>query len=262
ATTTCVQQSFLAGTTSMSNSSSGKHKYHVALSFAGEDRDYVEKVAARLTADGVSVFYDKYEEVELWGKDLYTHLTEVYEKRAVFTGMFKAEHYQNKLWTNHERKAAQARAFEDSDKEYILPAFFDQAIDVPGLTKTTGHISLANRSPEQVATLIVKKLAAAGIDLPKQFPYGDNAKADVDFPMPKGGAVTKIISDLKSHTWPKQEPAIKAIFHLDWPALTPDQIFVLGRNIYQCADGGENQARGILHDLRRQLARLPDDAAM
>src|SRR6516165_3308139 len=200
---------FPAGTTSMSNSSSGKHKYHVALSFAGEDRNYVEKVAAQLTADGVSVFYDKYEEVELWGKDLYTHLKEVYEKRAVFTVMFISEHYQNKLWTNHERKAAQARAFEDSDKEYILPAFFDKAIEVPGLTKTTGHISLANRSPEQFANLIVKKLSAAGIDLPKQFPYGDNAKADVDFPMRKG-AVTKIISDLKSYTWPRQEPAIKA----------------------------------------------------
>ena len=246
----------------MSNSSSGKHKYHVAPSFAGEDRNYVEKVAAQLTADGVSVFYDKYEEVELWGKDLYTHLKEVYEKRAVFTVMFISEHYQNKLWTNHERKAAQARAFEDSDKEYILPAFFDKAIEVPGLTKTTGHISLANRSPEQFANLIVKKLSAAGIDLPKQFPYGDNAKADVDFPMRKGGAVTKIISDLKSYIWPRQEPAIKAIFDLDWSALTPDQIFVLGRNIYQCADGGENRAKGILHDLRRQLAKLPDDAAL
>ena len=50
-------------------------KYHVALSFAGEDRTYVEKVALQLQAEGVDVFYDKFEEADLWGKDLYTHLS-------------------------------------------------------------------------------------------------------------------------------------------------------------------------------------------
>ena len=210
----------------------------------------------------MNVFYDKYEEVDLWGKDLYTHLKDVYEKRALFTVMFISEHYRDKLWTNHERKAAQARAFAESDKEYILPAFFDKAIEVPGLTKTTGYISLAKKTPEQVANLIVEKLTAAGVDLPKQFSYGDSAKADVDFPMPKGRAVTKIITELKSYTWGVQAPAIKAIFDLDWSALTPDEIFVLGRNIYQCADGGENRAKAILADLRREFATLPEEAAL
>jgi hypothetical protein len=80
--------------------------------------------------------------------------------------------------------------------------------------------------------------------------------------MPKGRVVTKIISDLKSYTWGNQAPAIKAIFELDWSALTPDEIFVLGRNIYQCADGGENHAKAILVNLRRELAKLPEDAAL
>lgn len=35
--------------------------YDVCLSFAGEDRAYVEKVAAYLINQGVQVFYDKYE---------------------------------------------------------------------------------------------------------------------------------------------------------------------------------------------------------
>ena len=100
--------------------------------------------------------------------------------------MFISDHYKDKIWTNHERKAAQARAFAESDMEYVLPAFFDKVIEVPGLTGTTGYISLAKKTPEQVANLIVKKLTAAGVDLPKQFSYGDSAKADVDFPMPKG----------------------------------------------------------------------------
>ena len=60
-------------------------KYHVALSFAGEDRPYVEKVATALQAEGVDVFYDMFEEADLWGKDLYAHLSDVYQNLALFT---------------------------------------------------------------------------------------------------------------------------------------------------------------------------------
>ena len=34
------------------------YKYDIALSFAGEDREYVEKVATLLKENGVRVFYD------------------------------------------------------------------------------------------------------------------------------------------------------------------------------------------------------------
>ena len=145
-------------------------KYHVALSFAGEDRKYVEKVAAQLAADGVEVFYDKFEEATLWGKDLYTHLKDVYENKALFTVMFISRHYRDKVWPKHERESAQARALE-SNKEYILPAFFDESVSVPGLSKTTGRISLTVRTPKEVAELIVKKLKDSGVQLAAQFAY-------------------------------------------------------------------------------------------
>ena len=80
------------------------------------------KVALQLQAEGVDVFYDKFEEANLWGKDLYTHLSNVYQNMAMFTVMFVSDAYHTKLWTNHERKSAWARAFADSS-EYILPAF-------------------------------------------------------------------------------------------------------------------------------------------
>src|SRR5258708_3364727 len=106
-------------------------KYHVALSFAGEDRAYVDAVAKALQKAGVRVFYDRFEDTSLWGKDLYVYLTEIYQERALYTVVFVSEAYKKKLWTNHERKAAQAKAFSDS-KEYILPAFFDRSIEIPG----------------------------------------------------------------------------------------------------------------------------------
>jgi len=50
-------------------------QFDVALSFAGEDREYVEQVADMLRRMGIQVFYDKYELVTLWGKNLYDYLT-------------------------------------------------------------------------------------------------------------------------------------------------------------------------------------------
>lgn len=49
------------------------YKYDITLSFAGEDREYVDKVAQILKDKDVRVFYDKFEEVGLWGKDLGIH---------------------------------------------------------------------------------------------------------------------------------------------------------------------------------------------
>jgi hypothetical protein len=134
-----------------------QYKFDVALSFAGKDRDYVERVADSLKGIGVRVFYDKYEEVELWGKDLYEHLEKVYSEYARYTVMFISEHYEKKLWTNHERKSAQARAFS-SNRVYILPARFDDT-KIPGIPPTIGYIGLSDYTPEQFAELIAKKIA-------------------------------------------------------------------------------------------------------
>jgi len=130
--------------------------FHVALSFAGEDRRYVERVASALREMGLRVFYDKHEVASLWGKDLYTHLREVYTRRAMYTVMFISKHYGEKLWTNHERESAQARAFEEK-REYILPARFDDT-EVPGLLRTTHHVDLKEVSPEELARLIKEKI--------------------------------------------------------------------------------------------------------
>jgi len=133
-------------------------RYEVALSFAGEDRRYVEKTADELKRRRVSCFYDRYELATIWGKDLYTHLDEIYRHRSKYTIMFISKHYAQKLWTNHERKSAQARAFTES-REYILPARFDDT-EVPGLLPTVGYVDLTKLTPTELAELIVQKLRA------------------------------------------------------------------------------------------------------
>lgn len=236
-------------------------KYHVALSFAGEDRTYVESVAIHLQALGVNVFYDRFEEDELWGKDLYVYLSNVYQKMAMYTVMFISDAYKSKVWTNHERRNAQARAISDNT-EYILPAFFDESIEVPGLTRTTGYISLKSKTPEQLAVLVAKKLQKAGVRLSQRFAYAEHATADADFPTPKGSRLRDILKALKTYTWSVQNPAVTKVIDLDWSSASPDEAFVLGRNLYQCACGNERRALAFLTDLRTELASLPEDRAL
>ncbi len=68
-------------------------EYDVALSFAGENRKYVKEVANELKKLNVRVFYDDFETVNLWGKDLYTHLQDIYQNQAKYTVIFISEQY-------------------------------------------------------------------------------------------------------------------------------------------------------------------------
>jgi hypothetical protein len=130
--------------------------FEVALSFAGEDRSYVEAVASHLKGRGVRVFYDAYEKVDLWGKDLYAHLTEVYGDKSRYVVMFISRHYADKVWPNHERRSAQARALVEKG-EYLLPARFDDT-PIPGLLPTVAYISLAGLAPSEFGRLIEQKI--------------------------------------------------------------------------------------------------------
>lgn len=132
------------------------YKYDVALSFAGEDREYVEDVAIFLKDIGIKVFYDKFEADSLWGKNLYDHLQEIYKDKAKYSILFISEHYKKKNWTTHERQSAQARAFEES-REYILPVKFDNT-EIPGINSTVGYLDANEYNPIDIAKVFVKKI--------------------------------------------------------------------------------------------------------
>lgn len=141
-------------------------EFEIALSFAGEDRPYVDQVANLLRDKGIRVFYDKFEESSLWGKNLYDYLTDVYTNKALYTVMFISKYYAQKSWTNLERQSMQARAFQENE-EYILPARFDDTT-IPGVPSTVGYLSLSNRSPADLVAHIEKKLVNSGATIPSE----------------------------------------------------------------------------------------------
>lgn len=129
--------------------------YDVALSYAGEDRGYVDLVATQLRNMGIRLFYAEFERADLWGKDLYVYLDDVYRKLARYCVMFLSENYAGKEWPSHERASAQARAFQEP-KEYILPVRLDDT-EIPGIRPTTSYLDARILSPEDIAKTILKK---------------------------------------------------------------------------------------------------------
>ncbi len=162
-----------------------KAMYDIALSFAGEDRQYAQGLAQRLQKRGVNVFYDEFEQAKLWGKNLYDYLADLYSNQAAYCAIFISEHYERKAWTNHERQNAQARAFREN-REYILPLKLDDT-SIPGLPETVGYVDLRHTTLDRVAELVVEKLQVLrGVSLTPILGNNDGLPTmNVAIPLPK-----------------------------------------------------------------------------
>lgn len=174
-------------------------KYDIALSFAGENRAVVEDLAEVLVALGIRVFYDNYELADLWGKDLYQHLQTVYCDRARYCIIFVSEAYGKKLWTRHELKQAQARAFKERE-EYILPVRLDDT-EIPGLNATTGYVDLRHHSLAELSQIIVQKL------------FGTETHLDDVGELTWRGELVKFRGQEVASFWPKKLEHAQSITH-------------------------------------------------
>lgn len=67
--------------------------------------------------------------------------------------------------------------------------------------------------------------------------YSDDALSDGNYIFERGSSVAPIVRDLKSHTWNIQASALDQIIKIDFSTVNFDDLFVLGRNIYQAACG-------------------------
>lgn len=158
-------------------------RYDIAISFAGEDRDVAAQIAAGLDTAGVNVFYDEYEKADLWGKDLYEYLADIYANHARFCIMLLSQNYERKLWTNHERKNAQARAFQEKE-EYILPVKLDDT-QIPGIRPTVGYIDLRTTTVDEVVKMILVKLHRTAPTGLTSVHKATHVTTDLDIPIPR-----------------------------------------------------------------------------
>ncbi len=139
---------------SKSSTDTNLDHYDVALSFAGEDREYVNLIAHKLKENGVTIFYDNFEKAKLWGKDLIEHFS--YSKKAKYVIIFCSKHYLQKAWCKIEYRSAMTRLL--SGEFYsILPIVLDD-VELPQILLGTGYLKKKDETTDSICDLFIEKL--------------------------------------------------------------------------------------------------------
>jgi len=144
-------------------------RFRTALSFPGERRDFVAKVATALAKKigRDHVFYDRWYEAELARPNLDTYLMSIYHDHSELLDVFLCEAYERKEWPGLEWRAIRDLIKQRKSDTIMLFRFDDAAI--PGIFSIDGYISVDKRSPEEVADLILTRLNQ-GAAKPSQAP--------------------------------------------------------------------------------------------
>lgn len=89
--------------------------------------------------------------------------------------------------------------------------------------------------------------------------YRPSSLADNLFVLDDGKTSHQIIRGLKSHDWYTQNPALERLKPSLANKIEDDNLFVLGRNIYQAANGGARTAEAFIRDfVDRTRGMMPD----
>ena len=89
--------------------------------------------------------------------------------------------------------------------------------------------------------------------------YLQEALADSGFKFSPGSEVKPVVDGLKSLNWPTQEQAIKKVNDINMSDASSNELFVLGRNIYQAANGNSFACQRFI-DSFDSNNRIPDEA--
>ena len=141
----------------MQNQQSTK-RFRVALSFPGEHRDYVSKVAKALSQKlpKSQIFYDEWHQADLARPNLDTYLQNIYHKESELIVVFLCQEYEKKEWCGLEFRAIRDLIKKRQDED-IMPMRFDDA-DVGGILGIDGYIDLRQHTPKQAAEFILQRL--------------------------------------------------------------------------------------------------------
>src|SRR6267378_2701327 len=143
------------------DSSTRQRRFTVALSFPGEYREFVSKVAD-LLAERLRkprILYDKYHEAEFARPNLDVHLPNLYRTESDLIAIFLCDEYKKKRWCKLEwRSVRQLIATAHEDRIMFLS--FDEVGAIPeiGILDGDGYVSIGRRLPEEIADLILQRL--------------------------------------------------------------------------------------------------------
>jgi hypothetical protein len=132
-------------------------RFKVALSFPGEKRAYVSKVAEELSKrlGQDSVFYDEYYKADLARPNLDTLLQKIYHENSELIVVFVCKEYEEKEWCGLEWRAIRDIIKKRLDKKIMFMRFDD--CEIQGIFSIDGYIDLRGQSPDEATDLICQR---------------------------------------------------------------------------------------------------------
>ena len=138
-------------------------KYDFALSFAGADRPFAEKLHKALQDMELEVFYDRNEQHRILAADVEDYLRPIYQSDAAFVVAILGPDYPKKIWTKFESDNFKQRFREGA----VIPIWFATA--PPGMfdeSARVGGISFDARGDfdsqvDDIADVLLKKIATS-----------------------------------------------------------------------------------------------------
>lgn len=132
--------------------------FKVALSFPGEKRDYVNKVATELKKQlpRGSVFYDKDFTAQLAVPNSDVLLQKVYKENSDLVVVFLCEEYQRKEWCGLERRVIREH-IKNRNYHSVMFMRFDNS-QIEGVISSDGYIDLNDYRPNKAARFILERI--------------------------------------------------------------------------------------------------------
>src|SRR5215213_7972902 len=134
-------------------------RFRIAFSFAGEKRAFVAQVAAILARrfGREHILYYPYHEAEFALYDLGIYLPKFYREQSDLVVPVLCPNYDEKRWTGWEWVHIYGLLTKDDGKRVMLTRF--GYAEVGGLSPAAGFIELDDKTPDELALLILERLA-------------------------------------------------------------------------------------------------------
>lgn len=133
-------------------------RFQVALSFPGEYRQRVERIAFIL-ADALGrerVLYDKWNRAEFARPNLDVYLPNLYHKQSLLLVFFLCSEFAQKEWCGLEWRAGRD-LLKKGDDERLMLLRLDRS-EIPGLYDTDGYLDIDRMPEDEVAEEILSRL--------------------------------------------------------------------------------------------------------
>jgi hypothetical protein len=121
------------------------------------------------------------------------------------------------------------------------------------LSATTGGKQVSWEHTSLSGDFFFNPSVGARIDI-----YAATSLRDSLFVIDEAKYSNKLIKALKSSNWYVQNPALEQFTSERALKCNTDNLFLIGRNIYQAACGGANEARGYIENFMTRTKELPD----